>query len=192
MWNAEHLVTSGRTVRGRFPLDAVPGEIRTALAVVLATSTRATGQVRPVGILKGDCSTWDDDRCQLDGKGPPVLDATGPIVSDVISVTRVLRVLGEPDVSSEPAPVSQAASAPVAFYGSGLVVASPVPDALARSLKLGVLGTLQDAEGRAVGTAVVESLASTAVSMRVIGAAPPLAPVTVVFGGADTRATPAP
>ncbi len=192
VWNAEHLVTSGRTLRGRFPLDAVQGEVRTALAVVLATSPRATGHVRQVGVLKGDCSTWDDDRCQLDGQGPPVLDATGPIAGDVISASPVLAASGAPGVVPPEASAPSAPSAPVAFYGSGLVVVSPVSPELARTLTLGLLATLQDAEGRAVGTAVIESLASTAVSMRVIGTAPSPAPVSVIFAGADARLTPSP
>ncbi len=191
VWNAEHLVTTGRTLRGRFPLDAIQGEVISALVVVLATSPRATGQVRAVGVLKGDCSTWDDARCQLDGQGPPVLDATGPVSGDVIAASP-LGVSGEsiPDAGAPAA--SAAASAPVAFYGSGLVVASPIAPELARTLTLGVLATLQDSKGNSVGTAVVESLASTAVSMRVIGAAPASAPTSVVFAAAGGGATPSP
>ena len=172
---AIHLVASGRILRGTFPRDAIDGPILGALAVSLATSVRGDGGVRSVGVLKGDCSAWDEDRCTLIGSGPPILDATSAFDGDVLSLTypKENHTAGAPPVVKN--------TVVVAFYRDGLATVAPIDPSLAATVKPGALATLMDASGHALATAVVDSVLRDAATLRVVGSLPISAPSHAVF-----------
>lgn len=71
-----HLTASGRKLTAVFRRQEVPDELLGVLAVVMATSVRGEGRVLPVKKWRGDCQNWDQERCNLYGEGPAVIDAS--------------------------------------------------------------------------------------------------------------------
>ncbi len=169
-FRALHLVAHGRVMRATFPAGAIDGEVLGGAAVVLATAFRGEGEVRQVGVLKGDCATWDEARCTLNGSGPPVLDATGTFQGDVLPLSYVGK-----------APAVVAGRAAVAFLKESLVTVAPLDAALGAALRSGTIATLLDANDRAIATAVVDTVVPGAATLRIIGELPDAVATTVVF-----------
>lgn len=163
----QHLSARGRTLRGVFPASAVPRGARGFVAVVLATSLDDTGWVRGVSSQSTDCQTWVDQRCKLVGQGPPVLDSTSDVAGDVIGLLYPTGVR----------PKGQ--DVPVVFQRGALVTAAPITD----RITVGAVATLHDAQQRAIGSAVVESVTGDTAVMRVLGETPPNGAASVTFGG---------
>ena len=160
------LTARGRTLVARFPASAVPGPIRGAVAVVLATSPRGEGGVRSVAALVTDCDGWRDDRCRLVGTPPPVLDATVARVGPVVALTY--------PGAAPPAPPRT----PIVFQRGAFITVAP----LRAAVTAGQLATVFDAAGQAAGTAVVQSVVGDTASLQVLGA-PPGTLASVTFQG---------
>jgi len=164
---AARITASGRRLIATFPGDAIVGPVRGVLVVVLATSPTGDGRVRRVG-HGGDCRVWDDDRCRLEGAGPPVLDALGLDV-------RVDRPLSLTYVSGERPKVS---GIPVVFQRGTLLSAAPVVFA---EVAKGRLATVLDAAGEALGTAIVLNVVGDTAALEVVGSSKVEGARTVVF-----------
>ncbi|MCA9515856.1 MAG: hypothetical protein KC635_13010 [Myxococcales bacterium] len=157
--HAEHLSGRGRDLVGIFPASVLPpsGPLG-VLAVVLATSPTGTGRVREVTTGLGDCTVWDDERCTLRGKGPPVLDAT----SDVLPARPLALTYAD---GARPKPEAS----PVVFSRGPLVGVAPVPEG---QTSVGQLATILDAAGDPLATAIVVSIVGDTVSLEVVGKEP--------------------
>lgn len=173
-----HTIARGRTLRATFRGSEVPREISGVLVAVLATSTSGEGRVRQVVRSGADCRVWDDARCQLEGSGPPILDATSD-VSDARPVP--LDYLGAP----RPRPTGVR----VAFAQGALLTASPVAEG---QLVAGQLVTVVDAAGQALGTATVLSVAGDAASLRLTSGEASEGASAVIPVTATTPIAPAP
>lgn len=171
--HALRVTANGRRLIATFPGDALPDHVRGVLAVVLATSPTGDGRVRPVG-HGGDCRVWDDERCRLEGDGPPVLDA---LALDV----RVDRPLNLTYATGERPQVS---GTPVVFQRGTLLSAAPV---LASEIAKGRLATVLDKAGEALGTAIVLNVVGDTAAMEVVGKSPIEGAHTVVFAAAGER-----
>ena len=170
---ASRVTASGRRLIATFPGDAIPDGVRGALVVVLATSPTGEGRVRPVG-RSGDCRVWDDERCRLDGDGPPVLDA---LALDV----RVDRPLSLSYLDAQRPKVN---GTPVVFQRGTLLSAAPV---LAAEIAKGRLATVLDAAGEALGTAIVLNVVGDTAALEVVGTSKLEGAHTVVFASPGER-----
>lgn len=165
---AMHLTAHGRELRGRFPRSAAPGAPRGVAVLVLATAPGADGAVRPVGVLKGDCSTWDASRCTLRGDGPPVLDAIGELAGELLLP---LRVGEAPAAAPAQDPVTDLL-VPVVFQREAVVTVAPIPETERARYDVGALVTLLDEARAPTGSAVVVSRLDDAATLQRLGTAP--------------------
>ncbi|MFT5431463.1 MAG: hypothetical protein ACI9OJ_002159 [Myxococcota bacterium] len=171
-WTAEHLTARGRRLVGHFPPDAVPETARGFLVVVTATALSTDGWVRAVSMFKGDCSTWDDNRCTLIGSGPPIMDSTDPAGGGTLA-------LSYGDAPPPPKSVDNN-RVPVVFHRGPMVTVAPVQP----GIKAGDLATLFNGANEPLGTAVVDSVLNDAATLKVVGARRDGTIAHVVFGGA--------
>lgn len=151
--HAQRVSIAGRTLKAVFDLDVAVTAATGVQVVVLATSMSGDGRVRAVG-RHGECRVWDDFRCVLVGKDPPVIDALGEVSSGAPLAM----------VYDQPVPKPETARVPVIFVRGKLVGAAPVgPEAM-----VGQLATLYDAAGVAKATAVVLSVVGDTASLEVV------------------------
>lgn len=168
------LTVRGRRLTALFPKDALPGPVKGALVVVLATSTASEGRVRAIARGTGDCQVWDDARCTLSGDGPPILDAAG---SAKIAPGVPLELTYSPGMKPEPEGVK------IVFARGPLVGVAPVTADVAK----GRLATLVDGGGAPLGTAVVLSVVGDTATLEVIGGASGEGAASVVFAAGGDR-----
>lgn len=161
-----HVVTRGRTLRATFDGRRVPREIAGVLPVVLATSTSGEGRVRPVQLAGGDCHVWQDERCFLEGKGPPVLDTVGEVTGG-----RVIALHYRDGERPRPSTL------PIVFKQGEVLTVSPTPEGL---LAVGALVTVVDAAGAPLGTASVMSVVGEVSSLRWVGGEVPEAASAII------------
>ncbi|MCC6620490.1 MAG: hypothetical protein IT385_04505 [Deltaproteobacteria bacterium] len=172
--HARTVTARGRRLVATFPRAAVPGAIRGALVVVLATSPSGDGRVRQVG-RGGECRVWDDVRCTLGGEDPPVLDALAVDVARGRPLALVYR--------DGARPVSR--TTPVVFQRGQLFGAAPVDE---DEVAKGRLATLLDADGKPLGTAIVVSVVGDTASLELVSPAEVEGATAVVFAARDEGA----